>query len=147
MVRLAFTTLQARKSGMLGALTAVGLAVVLVVSCGILLESSLRAPISVERLSAAAVVVEGSPTVSGAGEVGVLLSERRRLPASVADRIRTLLGVRAAIADRSFPLRVVGRDGRALTGDEDAPAVGHAWESAALTPLRLASGHVPRGPR
>lgn len=145
MVRLAFATLQARKSGMLGALTAVGLAVVLVVSCGILLESSLRAPISVERLSAAAVVVQSSPTVSGAGEVGVLLPERRRLPASVADRIRTLPGVRAAIADRSFPLRVLGHDDRALTGDDDAPAVGHAWESAALTPLRLVSGHVPKG--
>ena len=44
MLRIALSTLAARKSGSLGALSAVVLVVVLVVSCGILLESSLRMP-------------------------------------------------------------------------------------------------------
>ena len=51
MLRIALSTLAARKGGMVGAFAAVSLAVVLVVSCGILLESSLRAPIPVERLA------------------------------------------------------------------------------------------------
>ena len=58
MLRIALSTLAARKSGMLGAFAAVALAVVLVVSCGILLDSSLRAPIRVQRLAAAGVVVQ-----------------------------------------------------------------------------------------
>ncbi len=63
MLRIAFITLAARKSGMIGALAAVGLAVVLVVSCLILLQSSLSAPLPVERLRAASVVVQASTSV------------------------------------------------------------------------------------
>ena len=66
MLRIAFSTLASRKGGTFGAFAAVALAVVLVVSCGILLESSLRAPIPVERLHAAAVVVQGEPDVKPA---------------------------------------------------------------------------------
>ena len=79
MLRIAFSTLAGRKGGMLGAFAAVALAVILVVSCGILLESSLQAPIPVERLAAAGVVVQADPTFDG--NASVLLSERRRLPA------------------------------------------------------------------
>ena len=75
MLRIALSTLAARKSGMLGAFAAVALAVVLVVSCGILLESSLRAPIRVERLAAAGVVVAGRHRRSAAS------GDRRHLPA------------------------------------------------------------------
>ncbi len=62
MLRIALSTLSARKGGMLGAFAAVALAVMLVVSCGILLESSLRALIPVERLAAAGVVVQADQT-------------------------------------------------------------------------------------
>ena len=144
MIRIALSTLGARKSGMFGAVVAVGLAVVLVVSCGILLESSLRTPIPVERLAAAAVVVQAKPTLSGTGNVSVSLSERRRLPAGLAEQLRTLPGVRAAIADRSFYTQVIDRRGQLLTGTDRAPSVGHGWGSAALTPVALTSGHAPR---
>ena len=144
MLRIALSTLAARKGGMFGAFAAVCLAVILVVSCGILLESSMQTPIPVERLRAAAVVVQTNPAISGGGEVGIWLHERTRLPAELADQIQTLPGVRAAIADRSFSIQVIDRDGRLLTGRDEAPPVGHGWASAELTPFVLTSGHLPR---
>ena len=146
MLRIALITLAARKSGMFGALAAVSLAVVLVVSCGILLQSSLRAPIPVERLRAAAVVVQASTTVAGSegeGAVSVSLGERARLSGSEADRIRELPGIAAVVADRSVYASVVDRRGRLLKGANGSPSVGHGWESAALTPYVLSAGGPP----
>jgi putative ABC transport system permease protein len=136
------STLAARKGGMFGALAAVALAVVLVVSCGILLQSSLQAPIPVERLHAASVVVQASTTLPGANN-SVPLRERPRLGASVADRIQQVPGVAAVIADRSIFAATVDRRGRILEGENGSPSVGHGWESASLTPYRLTSGHAP----
>ena len=101
MLRIALSTLGTRKSGTLGAFAAVGLAVVLVVSCGVLLDSSLKAPIP--RASASVPRrwwFRPNPSISGRGEVSVALRERPRLAASLAHRLRTVPGVRAAIADR-----------------------------------------------
>jgi putative ABC transport system permease protein len=143
MLRIALSTLAARKSGTFGALAAVGLAVVLVVSCGILLQSSLRAPIPVERLTAAAIVVQTTPSLSGSGNVSVSLPERTRLPAVLADTLGALPGVRSAVADRSFDTQLLDRDGRVLNGFDGAPTVGHGWESAALGAFAIASGRRP----
>lgn len=148
MLRIALSTLTARKSGTFGALAAVGLAVVLVVSCGILLESSLRAPIPVERLRAAAVVVQGDPTIEPAGgeaNVTVLLSERRRVGKNLAQRIRHLPGIATVVGDRSVYAQVVDRSGRLPEG-ADGASIGHGWESASLTPYTLTRGHPPRRP-
>src|SRR5262245_14700418 len=131
MLRIALSTLNGRKGGMLGAYAAVALAVVLVVSAGILLESSLRAPLPVERLAGAAVVVQADTSLSAGGDVSVLLPERARLSEGLADRLGAVPGVQAAVADRSFAV------GGSLTG--------HGWSSAALTPLHLVAGGPPRG--
>src|SRR4051794_37278739 len=124
MLRLAFSTLAARKSGAFGALAAVGLAVILIVSCGILLQSSLRAPIAVQRLHGASVVVEGSTIVTGSQGQGnineVALTERRRLPSSAAALIRRIPGVEAVIADRSVYAVAIDRHGR-LVKSRTAP--------------------------
>src|SRR3954453_13741410 len=105
MLRLAFSTLAARKSGSFGALAAVGLAVILIVSCGILLQSSLQTPVPVQRLHGASVVVEASTTVTGSQGQGNIneasLPEPNRLPGSEADRLRGVPGVETVIADRS----------------------------------------------
>ena len=149
MLRIAFSTLAARKSGTLGAFAAVSLAVVLVVSCGILLESSLRAPTRVERLAAAAVVVQGDPTIrptSGEANFTVLLSERRRLSETLAARVRGLPGITGVVADRSVYAQVVDHSGRPLRGSDGSSSVGYGWASAALTPYTLTSGHAPRLP-
>ena len=149
MLRIALSTLGSRKGGMVGALVAVSLAVVLVVSCGILLQSSLQAPIPVERLQAASVVVQAATTIAGSkGEanVSVSLPERPRLRASEGDRIRQLPGVAAVVADRSVFAAAVDRHGRILKGENGSPSVGHGWESAVLTPYLLTSGHAPTRP-
>jgi putative ABC transport system permease protein len=144
MLRIAFRTLAGRKAGMLGAFTAVTLAVVLVVSCGILLDSSLRAPSSLERLAGADVIVQADPALGGDGNVDVSLSERSRVPAALARRVAGVQGVRSAIADRSFFVQIADARGHVLEGRHDAPTTGHAWNTAPLTPIVLASGHAPR---
>src|SRR3954471_13443990 len=129
MLSIAITTLRARKGGAIGALAAVVLAVTLVVSCGILLESSLRAPLGVERLGAAGVVVQTGQSAHG-GEVSLTLPEHARVAASLAPRLGRIPGVAVAVADRSFDVRITGGAGRRL-GDLTV-AVGHGWSSAAL---------------
>src|SRR6266550_5250243 len=116
MLRLALSTLAARKSGTFGALAAVGLAVILIVSCGILLQSSLQRPIAVERLHGTSVVVVGPTTVTGSQGQGnineVSLTERDRLPSSAAGRIRRIPGVETVIADRSVYAAAIDGHGR-----------------------------------
>src|SRR4051812_48380555 len=147
MLRLAFITLAARKSGAFGALAAVGLAVILIVSCGILLQSSLDAPIAVERLHGASVVVEGPTTVTGSQGEGnineVSLTERHRLPSSAANRIRTIPGVKSVIADRSVYAVAIDGHGLLVESRNGPSPAGHGWESAPLTPYLLASGRPP----
>src|SRR5262245_38769268 len=147
MLRIALGTLRTRKSGTLGALAAVGLAVVLVVSSGILLESSLRKPIPVERLRAADVVVQGEPTAQateGEADLAVFLSERRRLDPALAARLRDVPGVAAVVADRTVYAQLLDPRGALLETGDGETSVGHGWASAALTPYRLRAGHAPR---
>src|SRR3954467_12547602 len=139
MLRLALSTLAARKGGTFGAFAAVTLAVVLVASCGVLLESSLRAPIPAHRLAAAAVVVEADSTLQpqdGQGSVSLVLPEQTRVPDTLRRRLEGIPGVRRAIADRTFAAEVVDEHDRVLADADE----GHGWSSAALTPLRLSSG-------
>jgi putative ABC transport system permease protein len=142
MLWIAVHTLRARKAGAYGALAAVALAATLAVSCAILLQSSLRTPIPVERLGAAGVVVQAGQSTSGDGEVSVSLPEPARLPAGVADRLRGVPGVRAVVADRSFDV-LLGAGTAHVRGAPETIA-GYGWGSAALTPYALAAGHAPR---
>src|SRR4051794_12185559 len=147
MLRIAFSTLAARKSGLAGAFAAVGLAVILVVSCGILLQSSLNAPIAIERLHGASVVVEAPTTVTGSQGEGnvneVALTERHHLATSDADRLRGIPGVETVIADRTVYAVAIDRRGRLLKGANGELSSGHGWASAPLTPYVLASGRSP----
>ena len=129
MLRLALSTLAARKSGTFGALTAVGLAVILIVSCGILLQSSLQRPIAVERLHGTSVVVEGPTTVTGSQGQGnineVSLTERGRLPSSPVGRIRRIPGVETVIADRSVYAAAIDGHGRLVKSRNGPLPAGH----------------------
>src|SRR5262245_59923638 len=105
MLRIAFSTLRARKGSAIGAWAAVALAVVLVASTGILLESGLRETVPVERLAGTAVVVRAGQTLppqDGRGNISVMLPEHTRLPARLAARLRAVPGVRVTVADRTF---------------------------------------------
>lgn len=142
MIRLALGTFSSRRGGILGAVAAVTLAVTLIASSGIVIESTLRAGVPVERLGAAAVVVDRSQGFGLAGSAnGVTLREPTRVDAALANRLRAIPGVAQAVADRTFATTIASSGGRPLRAGSTP---GHGWASAALEPLVLAAGHAPR---
>ncbi len=146
MLRIALGTLRARTGGILGALVGVGVAVSLVVSCGIILESTLRAELPVERLAGAAVVVDQGQSFGAAGAAtDEGLPEQTRIDARLADRLGSLPGVVRAVPDRTFPTEIVDRHGRNLAPGAEGRTPGHGWSSAALGELALTEGRAPRG--
>jgi putative ABC transport system permease protein len=150
MLRLALQTMRARRHGFVGAFVALSFAVALVMACGILMESGMRASAPVQRYAAVPVVVAAEQTIqvrTGDGEdesvESFLVPERPRIPVTLAGRVAGVDGVQAVIADRSIPATVATGDGRLLAGPDGGPVVGHGWSSAALTPYGLASGRAP----
>ena len=150
MLRLALETMRARRHGFAGAFVALAFAVALVMACGILMESGLRASTPVERYAAVPVVVAADPAIRvkvGEGEdesvESILVPERPRISAALAGRVGGVDGVRAVVADRSVPATVATGDGQLLSGPDGGPVAAHGWSSAALTPYRLAAGRAP----
>jgi len=145
-LRIALGTLRARTGGILGALVGVSVAVALVVSCGIVLESTLRSELPVERLAAAAVVVDRGQLFGAAGSAtDEVLPERTRIDGRLAGRLGSLPGVARAVPDRTFPTELVDRHGRVLGSGAGGYTPGHGWSSAALGALALTEGRTPRG--
>jgi putative ABC transport system permease protein len=144
MVRIALGTLASRRGGFLGAVIGVILAVTLVVSSAVVVESTLRTGIPVDRLAAAPIVVAGSQSLHLPGSANdVTLRERARVDGRLAGRLRRLPGVARVVADRTLPTIVATVEGRRLTAPSElTPA--HGWSSAALEPLALVAGHAPR---
>ncbi|MWA06564.1 FtsX-like permease family protein [Actinomadura sp. LD22] len=130
------------KGAFAGVFAALLFAAVLVGACGVLLESALRAHAPVDRYAAADAVVTGPQKVSQRMKrVGDdpetqsrPVAERARVPVAAAGPLRSVPGVRAVVADVSFPV---------LTSTGFA-AAGHGWESAALRPYELSEGRAPQ---
>ncbi|MGW3243689.1 FtsX-like permease family protein [Streptomyces sp. NPDC001070] len=148
LMRLALRTLQARRSGFLGAFLALFCASALITACGGLLETGLRGRIVTERYAAAPVVVSADQNVHAItvrhkkGRTKVKhkakpLAERVWLPADLAGRIERVAGVGAVVPDLTFPAA-------ALAPGAGGPSYGHGWDSARLTPFTLVAGHRPR---
>jgi putative ABC transport system permease protein len=138
-LRIALGTIGARRGGILGALVGVTVAVSLVVSAGIMLESTLRAKLPVERLRQAAIVVDRGQSLDlPGGQNGATLPEQTRVDSRLARRLRALPGVEQVVADRTFTTEVRRPRGGAVQ------VPGHGWSSAALPGLALTSGHAPR---
>ena len=144
MVRIALGTLASRRGGFLGAVVGVILAVTLVVSSAVVVESTLRTGIPVDRLAAAPIVVAGSQSLHLPDSANdVTLRERARFDGRLAGRLRRLPGVARVVADQTIPTIVATVDGRGLTAPSElTPA--HGWSSATLEPLALEAGHPPR---
>ncbi|MFE3450554.1 FtsX-like permease family protein [Nonomuraea sp. NPDC059194] len=137
MISFAISTLRHRKAGFAGAFVALLCAAALVTACGMLLETGLRGGVAPERYAGAPVIVAGDrfdrqTTRDDDGDVKTKakpLAERRWIPASIAAELKQAPGVEKVVTEVTFP---VGN------------ALGHGWESAALTPFTLARGRAPR---
>ncbi|MFB7311613.1 FtsX-like permease family protein [Streptomyces sp. NPDC056192] len=150
MLRYALRTIRDRKGGFLGALLALMCAAALITACGTLLETGLRGRIATERYAAAPLVVSADQNVhrttvkhKGNGETKAKhkakpVAERAWLPATTADRIRPLEGVRKVIPELTFLAEPV-------TEPVDRPSYGHSWASASITPFTLTTGRAPAG--
>lgn len=128
----------------LGVFVTLLLSTVLVGAFGVLLESGLRSHAPTERFGAARAVVTtpgrvGIQTKSPGSKPKMQYrprTEQPRIPVSAADRLRQVPGVRAVVADVSFPLVTAA----------GLPLSGHGWDSAALGPITLSSGRAPQAP-
>jgi putative ABC transport system permease protein len=134
-----------RSGTLLGAFTMIAAIATVVATAGQLMATALGAS-GPGRFAAADAVVRANPTVRfGSGEDVERVEVQRAalLPPSSLARAAAVPGVRSAVGDITFPLTVLGRDGTPLPTRGDAPADGHGWPSAALTPYRLAAGKAP----
>ncbi|WP_217170264.1 FtsX-like permease family protein [Streptomyces sp. AC512_CC834] len=153
MLSIALRTMRTRWVSFVGSFVALALGVALLAVTGLALASSLDAPERVpERFAAAPVVVRGQDTLrvpTPVGERTEELARPRAVPGAVVARLERLGTV---VVDRSFPVRVHGRDvhgqgdhgrdvhGRSVPGD----LVGHPWSTAAFAPYRIDAGRAPR---
>ncbi|WP_326945249.1 ABC transporter permease [Amycolatopsis sp. NBC_01307] len=145
MFKLALRTLRLRKGAFLATFVAVFFGAVIVSACGGLMESGIRSETPVQRLAAAPIVVGGQQTLKlpeddpatldpedkHKFENGTL-AERVRVDAALADRIRAVPGVTNVVGEVSFAAQI-----------GSASALGHAWDSAVLTPYTL-QGQAPQ---
>ncbi|MER7691313.1 ABC transporter permease [Streptomyces sp. NPDC097610] len=152
MLRYALQTVRARKGGFLGAFFALMCAAALITACGTLLETGLRGTIATERYAATPVVVSADQNVHQTtvkhkkGKTKVKhkakpIAERAWLPDDLATELRKVPGVHEVIPELTFLAEPLAPGGAV---DEDRPAYGHAWDSAALTPYTLTTGTAPR---
>ncbi|MGW5703172.1 FtsX-like permease family protein [Amycolatopsis japonica] len=145
MLRLAFRTLRLRKGGFIGTFIAVFFGALIVASCGGLMETGIRGNAEPQRLAAAPILVTGGQTFELPKEdpaslepddkrkfEDARLPERVRLDDGLVSRLRSVPGVSDVVGEVSFPLAVGGK-----------PALGHAWDSAVLTPYTLVAGAAP----
>ncbi|MEV6440778.1 ABC transporter permease [Amycolatopsis sp. NPDC051716] len=145
MFKLALRTLRLRKGGFLATFVAVFFGALVVSACGGLMETGIRSETPVQRLAAAPIVVGGQQTLKLPKEdpaalepedkhkfENATLPERVRLDAGLAGRLRAVPGVTDVVGEISFPAQIGA-----------ASALGHAWDSAVLTPYAL-SGQAPK---
>ncbi|MGW4520992.1 ABC transporter permease [Amycolatopsis sp. NPDC004378] len=147
MFSLAMRTLRLRKGGFLATFVAVFFGALIVSACGGLMETGIRSETPVQRLAAAPIVVGGQQTLAVPEtdpaaldpdekhkdkHKNATLPERVRVDAALADRLHAVPGVTNVVGEVSFPAQAGG-----------ASALGHAWDSAVLTPYTL-TGEAPK---
>lgn len=149
MWRLTLRTLRFRKTGLVATFIAMSLGAAIVLACGGLMETGIRAAVPPRRLAAAAVVVTGDQSyrlpkadpADGEEDPGsATLVERVRVDASLADTVAAVPGVARAVGEVSFPATVLA-DGQPVS--DGAASLGHDWTSAELTPYLLQAGAAP----
>ncbi|WP_141753642.1 FtsX-like permease family protein [Streptomyces agglomeratus] len=116
------------------------LAGAIMTAAGAMMETGVRAVLPAQRLDAAEVVIAGNGDYEQAGSPVAQFSERVRIDAALADKVRSLPGVAEAVVDRSFSATAL-KNGKPVAAEEKS--FGHGWESARLMPYKLTSGQAP----
>ncbi|MGC0418047.1 ABC transporter permease [Embleya sp. AB8] len=144
-------TLRAHTGGLVAPFVALLGACALITAFGIVLGSGLAAGVAPQRYAGTSAVV-GAKTdidirdIPGGGKTRTKpTTEEAGVPAALVDRIGSVPGVRAVVADRAFATTVVGPDGVLASDRDGRPAFGHGWSSAALTPFTIGVGRAPTG--
>src|SRR6266545_1993297 len=152
MFRIALRTLRFRKGGFAATFIALFFGASMVMACGGLLETGVRTDAPAERLAGAQLVITGdqtyhvpkkNPADEDEDSETAKLAERVRLDRGLVDAVRGVPGVAAAVGDISFPVSGL-RDGHPVGTDRQA--LGHAWDSARLTPYSVVAGEQPGRP-
>ena len=128
MIRLALRTLRFRTLGFVASFVALFFGAVIVMACGGLLETGIRAAVPPLRLAGAPIVVAGDQSYPGMDH-GQPLPDRVLVDAGLVSAVAGVPGVAAAVPDVSVP-----------TG---GPLAGHGWSATALGPYSLVAGHAP----
>lgn len=136
MFRLALRTLRFRKGGFVASFIALFLGATIVMICGGLMETGIRAAVPPQRLAAAPIVVTGNQTYKENS-----VPERVRLDSATVAKVQAVSGVGQVVPDVSFPATVL-RGGQPAAGPD---AAGHGWSSASLAPYHLTGGAAPAG--
>lgn len=150
---LAWTALRAHKGIFAGTFLATVLAITLLASSGLLMESALRGHSNASQYAGADAVIAADRNVTIEFEKGhknkiktkskELKEGAPELPAGLTDRVGHIPGVKRAVPDLSFYAQPIDRNGNPVPGREGSTVLGHAWESAILTPYILSDGHEP----
>lgn len=149
MFALAWRTLRFRKGGFVATFLALAFGTVIVMACGGLLETGVRNNAPPQRLAGADLVVTGDrdyqlpkkhPSDPEEDVESAVLSERVPVREGLQKAVRSVTGVRSALAERDFEAALLGGKGGG------AQVAAHGWESAAVTPFRTSGEGHPRRP-
>lgn len=117
----------------------------IVMACGGLMETGVRADLPSRRL-ATPIVITGDTTEHlpgmSADDDAALMTERVPIPADLVARVEDVDGVADAVADVSVALVVVASDGDVVRAD----TLARSWSTAGLAPFRLVEGAAPSAP-
>ncbi|MER7620717.1 ABC transporter permease [Streptomyces sp. NPDC126503] len=156
---LAARSLRAHRSAWTAVFVAVAVTSALLGALALALGSAGLGHARVDRYAAAPVVVAGdqevrwttTPWGDGPATVSTELTERVRVPRTAVDVVREVPGVRAAVPDETFTVRLAGTAAvhpADRTADRPDGGVrtypGRSWEAAALAPYGLREGREPR---
>ncbi|MFI1014365.1 FtsX-like permease family protein [Streptomyces sp. NPDC020965] len=138
---LARRSLRAHRKAWAAVFAAVALTSVLLGASALTIGSAALGHARVDRYAAATVVVTADQSVRHTAKrwgskpetARAALTERVRLPERTVDLLRSVEGVRDAVADQMVALTVDGRR-----------AEGRPWTAAALAPYTLSDGRAPR---
>lgn len=147
MMRLALSTLRSRKGSFIGTFIASVLAIALIASCGMLMESALRGNPGADRFTASDLVVTADRNIeitqSDGDKKHKGIEGLPTLPPELADRLAKVPGVAQVVPDQSFYAQPLDSLGRPVQGMNGSPTMGHDWMSAELAPFTLREGQEP----